>query len=152
MSARIPIPLAPPTEEERNLALMAQGFGLLGYVTGFGQIVCPLVMWFVKRDDSPFVAFHALQTALFHIAATIALIVITLIGVPLVFVGVGVLVLAIGLPLVAVGALILNIIGCVAAYKGEWTRYPLVGTWALPAAAKQRTAPAPPPAMNGAGV
>lgn len=135
MSARIPVHLAPPNDEERNLALLAQGFGLLGYVTGFGQIVCPLVMWFVKRDDSPFVAFHALQTALFHVAVTVALAVVALIGIPLVFVGVGVLVLAIGLPLIAVGALILNILGCVAAHRGEWTRYPLVGAWALPARA-----------------
>jgi uncharacterized Tic20 family protein len=133
--AKDPVHLPPPTTEERNLALLAQGFGVAGYFAGFGQIVCPLVLWFVKRDESPFVAFHALQTALFHIALTVALVVVGVVGGILVFVGgIGLIVLAIGLPLLLVGGFILNVMGCFAAHRGEWSRYPLVGEWALPKA------------------
>jgi len=143
MSARIPVHLAPPTEEERNIATLAQLLGLIGYLAGAGQIVCPLIMWFVKRDDSPYVAFHALQTALFHLLVTVLAVVIVIGGfVLLPVVGVGLLVWAIGLPVLLIGALVLNVLGVIAAHKGEWSRYPLVGGWVLP------TAPAPNP--NGA--
>jgi uncharacterized Tic20 family protein len=132
VSARIPVHLPPPTAEERNLAMLAQIFGLAGYVTGFGQIVCPLVLWIIKREESPFVAFHALQTALFHILLTVAFAAVLIVGIPLLVVGVGLLILAIGLPLVAIVGFILNLMGCFAAHKGEWSRYPIVGAFALP--------------------
>lgn len=134
MSARIPVHLPPPTAEERNLALLAQGFGLAGYFTGFGQILCPLVLWWVKREESPFVAFHALQTALFHIALTVAIVLAVVIGVVTIPIVVGIVILAVGLPVLTVGGCILNIMGCVAAHRGEWSRYPVVGGWALPQA------------------
>ncbi len=132
MSARIPVHLPPPTAEERNLAMMAQIFGLAGYVTGFGQIVCPLVLWIIKREESPFVAFHALQTALFHIALAVAAIVIGVVGGVLMIVGVGFLILIFGLGGLLIGGFILNLMGCFAAHRGEWSRYPLVGALALP--------------------
>src|SRR3954469_20624555 len=52
--------LAPlPTEDEKNLAMLNY---ILSIFSGF---LAPLVIWLVKRD-SKFVAFHALQTLLWH--------------------------------------------------------------------------------------
>ena len=131
MSGSIPVNLPVPTQQDRNLALLAQGLGLIGYLAGVGQIICPLVLWYAKRHDSPYVAFHALQTAMFHVAVIVALAAVGIVGGVLTLFVVGIFILLIGIPLILVGALIFNIIGCVSASNGSWSRYPLVGEWAL---------------------
>lgn len=125
MSDRVPVPLPPPTREERNLAMLAQLFGLLGFiVSGVGHIVAPLVLWYIKREESPFVAFHAMQTTLFQLAMTLGTVAVVLVAV----------VTCVGVVLVPVWLviwLVFSIMGTVAAARGEWSRYPVVGNWVL---------------------
>ena len=45
------------TQDERTMAMLAH---LLGIVTGF---LGPLVIWLIKKDQSKFVAYHALAGA-----------------------------------------------------------------------------------------
>jgi len=128
MSDPLTVRLAPPTEHERMLAMLAHLLGVVGWATGgIVSIVGPLVLYYVKRDDSRFVAFHALQTVFFQLAAIGAggilavgsLCIVTLIvTIP-------------GMILLFLGMLAYGVLGCIAGYQGVWSRYPLVGTWAL---------------------
>src|SRR5947208_20998 len=58
MATNLPQLAALPTEEEKSLAM-------LNYILSIFGWLAPLIIWLVKRD-SKFVAFHALQTLIWH--------------------------------------------------------------------------------------
>lgn len=112
------LPLAPsrphePTADERTWALVGHA---LTFVEG--GIIGPLIVYLVKREESEFVAFHALQSLYFGLlaAAIIAPATIVTCGMGAVLV----------LPY-----LVFEIIACIEANKGEWYELPIVGPWAL---------------------
>lgn len=82
----------------------------------FANIVVPLIIWHVKRDELPFVAEQGKEVLNFQITVTIALIVSAI----LILVLIGFLLL----PLVAIAALVLTVLGGVKASSGEPYRYP----------------------------
>ncbi len=45
------------TTEDKLLAIAAH----LGFLTGIGYLIFPLVIWLIKKDSSPFVSAHAKQ-------------------------------------------------------------------------------------------
>lgn len=87
----------------------------------FLLVPCPvlpqLIMWLIKKDDSPFLDDHGKEAVNFQIS----LCVIAAIGGLLVVVGVGLLVL-LALPWFGI---ICTIIAAVAAGRGEYFRYPM---------------------------
>jgi uncharacterized protein len=104
------------SQDEKTMALLAH---LLGF---FSTILVPLVIYFVKKDQSRFVAFHALQAVYFQIACLIAyaisgVLCLILIGFLMLFV-------------VFVLEVIFVIMAIVAANKGEWYELPIVGAMA----------------------
>lgn len=109
----VPSPVAEPTADERTWALIGHA---LTFVEG--GIVGPLIVYLLKRQESEFVAFHALQSLYFGLLALAVIGPATLItcgaGAVLVF-----------------PYLIFEIIACVEANKGEWYELPIVGPWAL---------------------
>jgi len=60
-----------PTDEEKMFAMAAHVSGCA--VSLFG----PLLIWFMKKDSSPFVAYHAIQAAIYHTIAILAFSVFT---------------------------------------------------------------------------
>lgn len=82
-----------------------------------GGILGPLVLYLIKKETSPFVAFHSLQSLYFGLAMLVGSLVtfITIIG-PIVL---------------AVIYWVYEIIACIKAYNGEWYRLPIVGNWAM---------------------
>lgn len=97
------------TPDERTWAAGAHAITFLE-----GGIVAPLVIYFVKRQESEFVAFHALQSlyfGLFAITVIVAVSVFTC-GLGLVF-----------LPVYLVGELVATM----KANDGEWYQLPVVG-------------------------
>ncbi len=114
------------SNEER---LWATGSHAVSFVEG--GIIGPLIIYLVKKDSSPFVAFHALQSLYFGLIFLVLMLVtfITIIG-PIA---------------VGVAYWVFEIIACVKAYNGEWYCLPLAGNWAM------RTHPIPavwpPPGM-----
>jgi len=100
-------PVAPPTSDEKTMALLSH---VLTLVAGF---IAPLIIWLVKKDDSPFVAAHAKESLNFQITCTIVCIVlfITIIGILLIWV-------------VGIVALILVIMATIKANEGKLYRYP----------------------------
>ncbi|MFT5679808.1 MAG: putative Tic20 family protein [Myxococcota bacterium] len=87
------------TSNERGLAMVAHIAALVLPVVG------PILIYFIKKDDSKFVAYHAVQAAAFQVISYL------IAGATCGF----------GLVL-----LILPIVWAVKAYNGEWTGYPLI--------------------------
>ena len=80
-------------------------------------ILPQLIMWLIKRDESPFLDDHGKEALNFQISA----ILLTMIAVVLVVVGVGILML------LAIGPFVLisSIVAAVRASQGRYFRYPM---------------------------
>ena len=109
--------LPPVTAEDRNMAMLCH---LLSILTGF---IGPLILWLVKKDESPFINHHGREALNFLI--TLLLVYLVLFGLMFVlmfiFIGFFLLPLMIALPVLA---LVAEIMACMAANRGEWHRYP----------------------------
>ena len=95
---------------------------LLGYIgVPLANIIAPLIIWQIKKDDMPFVSINAKQCLNFQISLTIYV----LISVILIFLFVGVfLLIAIG-----IASLIFTIRAALKARDGELYKYPLTITF-----------------------
>jgi uncharacterized protein len=101
----------------RNYAMGVHLIALAGLVVPFGNIIGPLVMWLIKREQSPVVDAAGKEALNFQISCTIyavisGLLVFVLIGIPLLF-------------LVAIISVVFAIVAAVKASNGEFYRYPL---------------------------
>jgi len=106
------------TKDERNWAMLSHLLALIGYFAiPFGNIIAPLIIYLMKKDQSQFVADQARESLNFQISMTIYAIVS---GV-LVLILVGFLLLA----ALFVAGIVLTIIASVKAANGEAYRYPL---------------------------
>ena len=104
--------------EETSTAVFCHLAALLGYIgIPFGGIIGPLVIWLIKRDQSPFVDDHGRESLNFQITVLIAM----LCCIPLVFIAIGIILL----PVIAIGSLICVIIAAIKAGGGELYRYPM---------------------------
>ena len=106
-----------PKQEERSLGLACHLLALAGLVVPFGNILGPLIMWLVKKDDSAFVDDQGKEALNFNITISIA----GFIAFLLIFVVIG----GILLPIIGIFWLVMTIIAAVKANGGERYRYPL---------------------------
>lgn len=88
----------------------------LSLLIGVG-FVLPLIVYLVKKDESPLIGEHAKEALNFHISVYLY----TLASILLCFVLVGFLLL----PALGVGSLILSILATIKASEGGFYRYPL---------------------------
>ena len=123
------------SREERTWAVIAHLSVLLNLVTGFLGGIAALVIYFVYRSRSRFVAYHAMQSFIFQTIAwlgggLVSGILISISGafafliLPLLCLVPGLLVLLL-IPI----SLIYGVIGAVQINNGEDFRYWLVGDW-----------------------
>ena len=106
-----PMPTGDISKDDKTMAMLCH---LLGLLTSF---IGPLIIWLIKKDQSPFVDEQGKEALNFQITVAIAMVVAGLstaicIGIVLA-------------PSVAIADLVLCIMACVAANKGEHYRYPL---------------------------
>ncbi len=111
-----PVTVAEP-QDARNWAMGAHLSALIGFFIPFGNVIGPLVVWLVKKDQSPLVDREGKEALNFQISMTIyllvcAVLVFVLIGIPLLFI-------------LAVLDLIFTIVAAVKVSNGETFRYPL---------------------------
>ena len=101
-----------PTPDERTWGLLAHLSSLIASLVGL-MFVGPLIVWLVKKDQSPFVEDQAKEALNFQIAVLIAIAVcgLTCIGIVLI-------------PVVAIAALVYSVLAAVEANKGVYYRYP----------------------------
>jgi uncharacterized Tic20 family protein len=101
-----------PTQDERTWALLAH---LSGLIAGMFAVpfVGPLIVWVIKKDESPFVGDQAKEALNFQIALLIAVVVCiaTCVGIVLA-------------PIVGIAGLVYSILGALEANKGVYYRYP----------------------------
>jgi len=106
------------TREERNWAMLSHLLALVGYfVIPFGNIIAPLIVYFMKKDESPFVADQARESLNFQIS----LLIYAVVSGVLVLILIGFLLLGV----IWVGGVVMTIIASVKAANGEAYRYPL---------------------------
>ena len=111
-----PKPDAAPNADERQWGMFAHLSSLVGLAVGGLTPLGPLIIWLVKKDQSPFVADQAKEALNFQIAIFIA----SLICVALAMVLIGFFLL----PLLFIANIIYSIIGGMEANKGVAYRYP----------------------------
>jgi uncharacterized protein len=105
------------TPEERNWAVFCHLAALaVVIVPFFGNVIGPLVIWLIKKDEMPFVDAHGKEAVNFQITVSIA----AVISAVLIIVLVGVLLLF----ALAIVTLVLVVMAAVAASRGEYFRYP----------------------------
>ncbi|MGA0023836.1 MAG: DUF4870 domain-containing protein [Burkholderiales bacterium] len=100
-----------PSTDDRNLAMLAH---LLGIVSGF---VGALIIWLIKKDQSPFVDEQGKEALNFQITVLIGVVGSWI----LMFVLIGMLLL----PLLLIANLVFCILAAVAVSKGQHYKYPL---------------------------
>lgn len=106
------------SKTEKNWAMFAHLSPLLGYIgVPLVNIIAPLVIWQLKKNDMPFVVENAKECLNFQISVTIY----ALICLALVFVAIGFFLL---IPL-SIAAVILTVMAGVKANSGVSYRYPL---------------------------
>ena len=121
--------------EERTWAMLAHFSVLLNLVTGFVGVITAIVLYFVYKDRSRYVAYHAMQSFIFQsitwIGAGIVSAILITIGSTLSFLIIPLLCLVPGflVLLLIPGSLIYGIIGGVQVNNGEDFRYWQVGDW-----------------------
>jgi uncharacterized Tic20 family protein len=103
--------------ESRMWAMIAHLSTLSGLVLPFGNIIGPLLVWLVKRDEMAFVNDQAKEALNFNISMTIY----GLVAAVLIFVLVGFVLLAV----LGIAWLVLSIMAAVKANEGVAYRYPL---------------------------
>ena len=114
----------PPSPDDRNMAMLCHLLGIVTtYTIGLG-FVGPLIIWLLKKDQSPFVDAHGKEALNFQLTLLLELVCGGVAAFMLTFVLVGLLLFPL-LALVPLLALIPEILACLAASRGEPFRYPL---------------------------
>lgn len=105
-----------PDPEARKWALLAHLSGFLGCIIPFGSLVGPLLVWQLKKDQSPFIDDQGKEALNFQITVALA----GLLCMVLMLVVIGFLLIWV----VIVGAVVLMIIAAIKANEGQAYRYP----------------------------
>ncbi len=132
----------PHSHDERTWAALAHACTLLNFAAGLGGLMGAAAIWFVKKDESDWVAFHGLQSLAFQAAQLVVTLVVvggtwvlgfafsfltlgfgTLIAVPFMF-----LTFFFGMA-VMVGGLVYSLYGAYRVYEGQEFRYLWLGDW-----------------------
>jgi uncharacterized Tic20 family protein len=112
-----PSPQPPPVRQDRTLDATCHFLSFAGFMFPVGNIIGPIILWAIKKDEIPSVNEHGKEAVHFQISMTIytiiaALSTLILIGFVL-------------LPAIVVLDIVLVIIAGVKAANGEFYRYPL---------------------------
>ncbi|MDE3720067.1 DUF4870 domain-containing protein [Nocardiopsis sp. N85] len=121
-----------PNPDEKQMGMFAHLGGMLGFLLtcGYLGVVAPLIIFLVKKDESPYVRDQSTQALNFQIILLIGIVAASFFS----------FFLGIFLPFIVfiawllwfalwVGGLVFGILGTVAANKGEWYRYPFNVSW-----------------------
>ena len=125
----VPEQSAQPSEEQKGWAMACHLAAFAGLVFPFGNIIGPLIVWLVKKDQMPLVNDQGKQSLNFQISLSIVGIAVAVIGGILHFVPIIGWIVAglVYLAALAVGiyALVLVIMASTKAKEGVSFRYPI---------------------------
>ncbi|QQE12691.1 DUF4870 domain-containing protein [Planctomycetota bacterium] len=103
-------------QEEKTMGMLCYLFVFLGLPIPFGNIIGPLVLWLIKKDEMPFVDKCGKEILNFQITAMIA---ITICG-SLFFLAIPLILI----PVIAIADGIFTVLGTIKAYEGKEYQYP----------------------------
>ena len=112
------------TSQENLWPMLCHLAALAGLIIPFGNIIGPLVVWLVKKDEIPIVNEYGKESLNFQISAAIYMIGLVIVATILSFIAIGVLLFPL-VGLVGLADLVLVIIASVQANKGVAYHYPL---------------------------
>lgn len=106
-----------PNKEERTWAMLCHFSVFSMFVFPFGNILAPLIIWLIKKEEMPFVENQSKEVLNFQISMTIylivaALLIIILVGIPL-LIGFGIF------------NIMITIVAAIKANEGKNYRYPI---------------------------
>ena len=106
-----------PSKDERTWAMLSHFSVLCMFIFPFGNILAPLIVWLIKKEEMSFVEDQAKEVLNFQISMTIYLLIsgilcFILIGIPFV-IGLGIF------------NVIITIIAAISANDGKYYRYPI---------------------------
>jgi uncharacterized Tic20 family protein len=104
-------------KDERMWAMFCHLSALLGFIFPFGNIIAPLVIWLLKKDEYPLVNDQGKEALNFQISMTIYI----LASIVLIFIVIGIPLLI----LLGLFSLIVIVIAAIKANEGEKYRYPI---------------------------
>ena len=116
---------APATNDDTTWGMLCHISALAGFVIPFGNIIGPVVVWVLKKDQSSFVDAHGKEAINFNISYTIYFVALAIIGFILTFILIGFLVFML-MPVLGLAVLVLMVIAAIKASKGEMYQYPFV--------------------------
>ena len=103
-------------KDEKMWAMLCHLSALAAFIFPFGNVIAPLVIWILKKEEFPHVDDQGKEALNFQISMTIYFIV----GALLIFVAIGIVVL----PILGIFWLIMIVIASIKANDGEKYRYP----------------------------
>ncbi|HEX9780225.1 MAG TPA: DUF4870 domain-containing protein [bacterium] len=106
-----------PNQQARTWGLFCHLSALAGFLIPLGNILGPLIVWLVKRQELPFVNDQGKEALNFQITVTLAM--LGCLALTLVVIGV------LLLPVVGILALVLTVVAAVKANGGLAYRYPV---------------------------
>lgn len=125
--------------DERTWGMLAHLSGLLNLVTGFAGPIAAFIVYLIYRDRSRFVAYHALQSAIFQliwwyggglligimwaIVGALSAVVVGIVLIPFA------LVATFAFAVLPLGAVIYGVIGGIQVSQGQDFKYWLIGDW-----------------------
>jgi uncharacterized Tic20 family protein len=104
---------APPTPDERTWGMLAHLSSVIAILLGGMSFLGPLIVWLVKKDQSPFVDDQGKEALNFQIAVLLASLICGVTCILLILV-----------PVILVANIVYSIIAAMEANKGVYYRYP----------------------------
>ena len=118
MEQQTSVPPPPVVNRDENMwAMLCHAAALVGFIIPLGNIIGPLIIWMMKKDQFPLVDDQGKEAVNFQISMTIYY----LIAAVLILVIIGIVLLVV----LGVFSLIMTIIAMIKANSGERYRYPL---------------------------
>lgn len=112
-----PVSRAPvPDKNEQTMGMLCHLLALTGYAIPFANMIGPLIVWMIKREQMPFVESEGKSSLNFQISMTIY----HLIGIALCFIVIGFLVL----PIIMIVNIVLVVLASTKAASGISYQYP----------------------------
>ena len=110
--------------QDRTLAALTHLSGLSGYVIPLGGVLVPIIIWLMKKDESPLIAAIARQAILVNVIVYALVIVGAVLFLTIILIPAVILAWCVA----GLAAIVLPIVGAVKANDGIYYRYPVVGS------------------------
>lgn len=114
-----------PTQEERTAALLCHIGAVVGSFAPPANLIVPVVVWMLKRDQSAFVNEHGKEAINFQINLSVGIVLLSLLAAFLMVLLVGFLLIPV-IIILAIAGLVMGVVAGIKAYEGHAYRYPYI--------------------------